>query len=178
MLPLESNANYYEIHIKTEKLQKIIHDDSIESFNNGLGIPQFKKLLNTMKNQKHFQKEYKEYLYDNVIVHNYKNTETRVFRQTPVIFEEADKYMMIGYNRNKLTFLSVPSTTNIHDMIYVKKLIFRINNRLFVNFEIGLSKDDTKTYKVYINYNHESNIEIDGLNVALAKIIETLGLNV
>ena len=143
---------------------------------------QFKQLLGFLKSNnstnqyKHFQKEYKEYLYENVTVQNYKNTETRIFRQSPVIMLSNLDAVLIGYNRNKLTFLSVPSTTNIYDMIYVKRLIFRVNNRIFINFEIGIHKDGSKTYQVFVNYNHESNIDTEGVLEMLKKILGIFGV--
>lgn len=152
MIPFDSGSNYYEIYINQGKGYEV-----------GLSPETFRELLSCLARSnteyKFFQKEYKEYTYGDIIVHNYKNTETRVFKHTPVTIQELDNKMLLGYHRSKLTFLSVPSTKNIHDMKYIKKLIFRVNNRIFINFQIALDVDGKKVYTVYVNYNHESNID-------------------
>jgi len=176
-IPFDSGANYYEIYIKPNI--EINEDNEKTIIDNNLTVKQFLELLGCMKKSdansfKYFQKEYKEYLYTDIILQNYKNTELRVFRQNFVNINSDKHYTMIGFNRSKLTFLSVPSTTNIHDMIYVKRLIFRVNNRIFVNFQISLHKDGKKTYQVFINYNHETNIDPEGVTKTLDDVMKIL----
>ena len=175
-LPFESGANYYEIHIKPSLILQ--ERDELASADVSLTGKQFLDLLVAMKNSnesyKFFQKEYKEYQYTDLVVQNYKNTETRVFRQNFVTMNQGKNWLLTGYQRSKLTFLSVPSTTNIHDMMYVKRLIFRVNNRVYVNFQTSLHQDGAKTYQVYINYNHENNVDQEGLMNTLNNVLSVL----
>lgn len=186
MIPFDSEANYYEIYIGAGKQvqagAKLESPESHKSYNIGLSRKDFRNLLSAIAksnlNLKPFQKEYKEYIYDDVIVHNYKNTETHVFRHTPICVQPATSAgLLIGYQKNKLTFLNVPSTRNIYDIQYVKKLIFRVNNRIFVNFQSSVNLNQEKTYTVYINYNHENNIEQDSVQNNIESLMKVLSLS-
>jgi hypothetical protein len=172
-------ANYYEIFLNPRLESKNL-DENIKVYNTSLDKNEFKYLLSCVSrgnhNFKFFQKEYKEYIYDNVITHNYKNTETRIFKNTPISIIQHENSLVIGYNKSKLTFLSMPSTTNIYNINYVKKLIFRVNNRIFINFQISQNdKDNSQTYQAYINYNHESNIDPEEVNKTMKKIYNIFG---
>ena len=191
MIPFDSDANYYEIYISNaasggggQAGAKVDGPDGHKSYDIGLSRKDFRNLLSTIAksnlNLKPFQKEYKEYIYDDVIVHNYKNTETHVFRHTPICIKQLDKTcgaLLIGYQKNKLTFLNVPSTRNIYDIQYVKKLIFRVNNRIFVNFQSSVNLNQEKTYTAYINYNHENNIEQDSVQNNIESLMKVLSLS-
>jgi len=189
MIPFDSEANYYEIYMgggggggAAANAANAAKLEGHKSYNIGLSRKDFRHLLSAIAksnlNLKPFQKEYKEYIYDDVIVHNYKNTETHVFRHTPVCVQKLDKAvgLLIGYQKNKLTFLNVPSTRNIYDIQYVKKLIFRVNNRIFVNFQSSVNLNQEKTYTVYINYNHENNIEQDSIQNNIESLMKVLKL--
>jgi nuclear transport factor 2 (NTF2) superfamily protein len=179
MIPLNSNSNYYEIYL-TSNLKHDLLDKEAMAFKIDISKDEFDSMLQTISNAntnyKFFQKEYKEYKYNEVTLHNYKNEETRVFKFTPQVIYKNDNAFLIGYQRNKLTFLSVPSTTSIYEISYIKKLIFRVNNRIFLNFQCNYT-DDTKIYTIYINYNHEANIDPDGVNNAIKTIFDIFGYN-
>lgn len=177
MIPTNNNSNYYEIYLTPQLKQNNLDKESIE-FTLDVSKENFDNMLQTISkantDYKFFQKEYKEYKYNEVTVHNYKNTETRVFKFTPQIIYKNNNAFLIGYQRNKLTFLSVPSTTNIYEISYIKKLIFRVNNRIFINFQCSYV-DNIKKYTVYINYNHESNIDPESINNAITNIFKIFG---
>lgn len=172
MIPLDSSSNYFEIYltpgIKSEK-----HND-LNILDISVTKNQFEEMMAGLvkRDYKFFQKEYKEYNYGDVLVQNYNNTETRIIRLSSNIMKKNDKLLMIGYHKSKLTFLNVPSTTNIFDIHYVKKLIFRITNRIFINFQCNMDEDGNKTYMVYVNYNHESNIDPEGINETLKIVLD------
>lgn len=172
MIPLDSANNYFEIFltpgIKTKE------QDGLSVLEVGVSKNEFEEMMSrlTKKDYKFFQKEYKEYNYGDVLVQNYNNTETRIIRLSSNVMMKNEKLLLVGYHKSKLTFLNVPSTTNIFDINYVKRLIFRITNRVFINFQCNMAEDGTKTYMVFINYNHESNIDPEGINVTLKTILD------
>lgn len=179
MLPIDCGANYYEVYVTAKGSKPAELGDAVE-YSIGLSKDEFGGLLEKMgkaHDLKHFQKEYKEYVYNDVVVHNYMNTETRVFRNTPVLVKPGKGCVVSAYNRSKLTFLNVPSTKTIHDVQCVKRLIFRVNNRLFVNFQVAAppGTPDT-TYTVSVNYNHEQNVDMDSMGEALDRISKLLGV--
>lgn len=182
MLPTDCGANYFEVFVTSKA--KSQHGDT-DVYEIGLTKEEFTHLLAkfgkaSFEGMKHFQKEYKEYVYNEAVVHNYMNTEVRVFKNTPVLVQDQNKCVVVAYNRSKLTFLNVPSTKTIHDIQCVKKLIFRVNNRIFVNFQAASppgGKENDVTYTVYVNYNHEQNVEMDCIKGALDKVCDILGIS-
>lgn len=177
MIPLDSSCNYFEIYftpgVKSEK-----HND-LNVLDVSVSKQQFEEMMAGLvkRDYKFFQKEYKEYNYGDVLVQNFNNTETRIIRLSTNLIRTNNKLVMIGYHKSKLTFLNVPSTTNIFDINYVKRLIFRITNRIFINFQCNMDEDGKKTYVVYVNYNHESNIDPEGINDTLKKVLDIFGSN-
>lgn len=179
MLPVECGANYYEVYVTSEGSAVERHGDAV-AYSIGLSKDEFTGLLEKMGRAteiKHFQKEYKEYVYNDVIVHNYMNNETRVFRNAPVLVQEGKRCVVSAYNRSKLTFLNVPSTKTIHDIQCVKRLIFRVNNRVFVNFQAAAPEGSSDvTYTVCLNYNHEQNVDMDSMGESLERVCGLLGV--
>jgi hypothetical protein len=170
-------ANYYEIFLSPQINKK--NYGLLEEIDVNISKNDFYNMLSILKaantDYKVFEKEYKEYVYSDVIVHNYNNDVTRVFKNTVLQIKNNEQLFVISYHRSKMTFLSVPSTTVIYEINYIRKLIFRVNNRIFINFQCTLSQDDIKTYSVYINYNHESNMDPISVQTALKKLISIFG---
>jgi hypothetical protein len=160
-MELPKDCNYYEI--------VLMDDDKYD-----LGQSKFSKILAKMiqTEYKHFSRQYKEYIIDDKVIHNFNNEETKVSQIIPIDFFDKKTYRIIGYQKTKLTPLNYPSTTYIYNTSYIKKLIFRISNRIYINFEIALS--DSKTYKIYINYNHDHNVDNTVITKSLTDILTLL----
>lgn len=170
--------NYYEIFITLGSKQ--LADDQVYDID--LSKEQFYKILSSIKDYKYFQKEYKEYIYSDIVYRilnknsNNKNNNDlmKVFKQTPLKITNYDKFIVIGYNKNKLSILNFPSTTNIDQINYVKTLVFRITNRIYINFNITIdNKTRNKLYSIFINYNHDSNYKSD-TNIDINEINKTI----
>lgn len=178
MIPLESSCNYFEIFltpgIKAEK------HDGLHVLEVAVTKQQFEEMMSRLvkRDYKYFQKEYKEYNYGEVLVQNYNNKETRILRLNNNIILKNQKMLMLGYQKSKLTFLNIPSTTNIFDINYVKRLIFRITNRVFINFQCNMDEAGDKTYMIYLNYNHESNIDPEGINDTIKTVLDIFDIDV
>lgn len=174
MIPLETGANYFEIYINPA-VEPVTHGGEVQEVSLAVSKSVFLSLLEKLNGAKtdfkFYQKEYKQYVYNDIIVHNYKNTETRVMKLNTLTVCNNKKSVLIGYTKNKLTFLNVPSTKNIYEISYVKRLIFRVSNRIFINFQTNLMEDGDMVHMVYINYNHESNIDPEGVQSSLKKVL-------
>lgn len=166
-LPVNNACNYYEIVI----MDKNKYDIGYERFFGTLAKMAF-------TDYKYFEKQYKQYIVlgdDNIFCHNYENEELKIFKNTPVLVEEGDGFKTYGYSKTKLTVLNYPSTTHIFDISYVKRLTFRVSNRVYINFEISFSPDDEKkTYRVYVNYNHDNNVDMKIVNKSLNEVLKAL----
>lgn len=174
--------NYYEIFI-TMNNNKILND---QVYDINIDKDQFYKILASVTDYKYFQKEYKEYVYTNIVYRilnkNTSNTNTKnnnndlmkVFKQKPLKITNYDKFIVISYNKNKLSILNFPSTTNIDQINYVKTLVFRITNRIYINFNITIDNNTkNKTYSIFMNYNNDSNYKSD-TNIDINEINKTI----
>jgi hypothetical protein len=166
-------SNYFEFHICNSTYNNI--DNNLSIYNTSIHREQFYNLMYRMMdtNNRYHQKQYSEKIIGDISYQNYKNEETSVYNfQTNTIESISDKLFAIAQTKNKLSILSVPSTFNIYSENVIKKMIFRISNRVFVNFENGMT-DNEKYYKVYINYNHDKDVDV---NVIIGHIRSALDI--
>lgn len=167
----DTYSNYFEIHLCNNTYNN--HDDTLGIYNTSLDRQQFYNLMYKMMdtNYRYHQKQYKEAFIGDVCYQNYKNEEMSIYNlQTNTIESITDKLCAIGQTKSKLSILSVPSTLNIYSENIVKRLIFKVSNRVFVNFENGMT-DKEKYYKVFINYNHDKDVDV---NIVIKQIKDAL----
>ena len=72
---------------------------------------------------------------------------------------EHNKYniLLIKYNKETIPPFRFPSTDIIHDKYYLNKIIFKITNRIYLNFEINKKYDTGEVFRrVYINLNNDN----------------------
>ena len=137
------------------------------------------KFYNTMykmmdTNYKYFQKQYKEMVIGDTFYQNFKNEEISIFNlNTNNVEVFQNKLMANSQAKYKLSILSLPSTLNVYAENYTKRLIFRVSNRVFVNFENGKNGDDV-FYKIYLNYNHDDTVELNSIQYTLEKVLNIL----
>ena len=115
-----------------------------------------------MKNYayKSFTKTYKQYVQDDIIYNNYENKEIKIYTVKPLSYEKVNtNFLKINYKKSKKNIQNIfPNAIS-----YIKKFSFRINNRIYVNFETSIT-DGEEFFKIYINYNHEKNVDMDVIN--------------
>lgn len=179
---LSSGTNYVEIYL-VSPINTVTTNDNHTMYNTNLDPDMFFRILASMKKNsqdvKFFQKEYKEYTVNDIICQIYsQDNETKVFKKKPNNVEYNDKkhLLVLSHNKNKLTMLNFPSTKNVNQITYSKALIFRISNRIYLNFVISINEqfDDQKTYNIYINYNHDSNVDLPLINKSITQILDIL----
>lgn len=123
---------------------------------------------------KYNQKQYKETIIGNVCCQNHNNEDISIYNITTNRVEcFQNQFLAKVQQKNKLTILSLPSTMNTQCESYVRKLIFRVTNRIFVNFE-NCACDDAKVYRITVNYNHDKDVELSSVVDALEKILKLL----
>jgi len=176
-MELINGANYYEIYLINKNQNKIIKN-SCEIYNISLDEQDFYNILSKIdqKKFKFFQKEYKEYINQEHICNIFTNDETRVYDKKNINIIEKEKFITIASNLNKLTLLNFSSTKNHNKISFVKKLIFRITNRIYLNFEISINTlyPKNKIYTIYINYNHDDTVDINIINKNINDIVRLI----
>jgi hypothetical protein len=141
-----------------------------------------KALRNAKQNKLHikcFHKSQKVYVRDNLYLEADKDSEITVFEKTPLTLNKKNKFVVLKYKRTRVPMHTFPSTTKLHTIYYSDSTIFRLHNRVFLNFESQYYPDkDTYNNKIYINYNHDPNAEQSIIKDKIEQAFKLLGESV
>ncbi len=164
--------NYIEIYVVNE--DDILQHKSSSVYNVGLSKDRFYRILEKYRKKQFILKEYKEFRYLDIICQKFVDNTVKVFRDCLKEVEHSSKYLKLSNKRDVLTLLQFPSTNNIVYQRYVKKTTFKINNRIYLNFEISVEESDSKTYSIYINYNIDSNNTNKENDLIINQLLDTI----
>ena len=137
------------------------------------------RCINYFKNVKHFERQYKQFVHNDVYYNIVKATgEVSVYSLHPVcrfggeIFNTSNLLTM-SYEKKKLSILNFTSSMSYDNIVDVSKTTFRITNRIYINFEEHTYPDTQEvTYHAYINYNHDKNVDWDTIKLDLQRVIK------
>jgi hypothetical protein len=143
----------------------------------------FNMLIDTMRpfKYKHFNKSFKSYCVGNLTLENANHEDIKVYSKMALksgtVKDAPDRFMVLYNRKDKKPFHAFPSTTKIHAVFYTNRLTFRVSSRLFVNFDIQYHpEDDAIIRRVFVNYNHDINVDIDSFNMSIAPILKALSI--
>lgn len=169
------DCNYFEFNILNTADAQSLHED-VFLLETSLARDKFYRIMQTIStdDMKFYQKAYKESIIGNTVYHNSKNEEISIFNvETKMMNTLSKNVCLFGKAKNKLTILSLPSTNHIHYESYVKRLTLKITNRIFVNFEHGLSGSE-RFYRIYMNYNHDKDVDMSSVAITIEKTLKKL----
>lgn len=166
------NYNYIEY-----LLYDGINDDG--SINTNMNEDMFMQILKrlTNSNYKYFGKQHKTYYHHDLVYENYNQEEIKTYSRTIQEYkiDKDKKIVTLFINKDKIPFHMFPASTLMNAVSTVKKLVFRAHNRIYINFQ--LEKIDGQvnfTRKIYINYNHDENLDSAYISDILGKTIKEL----
>lgn len=125
---------------------------------------------------KSFQGDFKTYQYfDMSLVKKIENndaTDIKVYQSRLVHSTSTPTTQALYFEKHKVSSVLFPSTMNVHRITYVRKLVFRLNHRMFVNFVIEKEQgSDQKHYKVFLNYNASKDADVPTISAYMDKIV-------
>ena len=146
--------NYLEIYITLDSNKNSVNID--ESNFNLI----FNKLIKK-NNYKYFKKEiYIENYLNNEFVYNKSENKYLIQSKSLINYKINNKFIINYFHKELLPIHIFPSTKDINNINYITKYIIKINNRIYLNFEI--KKNEDKYYRsIYLNYNHSSNVDFN-----------------
>jgi hypothetical protein len=110
-----------------------------------------------------FQADSKEYDHrDLQLVKKIKDNEvqeSKVYQTTPVAVIDEPSYRVIAFEKKKLSTVVFPSSKTYDQIKYKRKLIFRVNNKIYINFQQELMNEEV-FHKIYINFNNNKDTDI------------------
>lgn len=128
------------------------------------------------RNYKYFEKGGRCYVKGLLTYENTDNKEIRVFKKNMKLATDHADHVVCYYDKEKLPYHAYPSTQE-HDCIFeYKRLVFRIHNRIYINFEIQDFGESAASldYRIFVNYNHEQNVDVDHMTQLLTTAIDVL----
>tara|TARA_B100000780_G_scaffold70458_1_gene47020 strand:+ start:2780 stop:3364 length:585 start_codon:yes stop_codon:yes gene_type:complete len=165
----EDTAEVHEniIDVNWQKTDFINFLDKIMKSNKSFGL----------KNNVPFEKQFRVLKYQSLnYVKNLSDNKINLFSLSLV--DEIDKdfikknMVCIKYKKENMAIFQFPSTSNLNDAYYLNRIIFKITNLIFLNFEIMKKNEIEIFYRVYINFNNDKkNLEYSVIIKNLEDII-------
>jgi hypothetical protein len=161
---------------------EIVFFDGIDDINIPYDIF-YKALIGYKSNVSYpcFQRHCKEYVYRNLFYENNDKSQIKVYRKNLTnrltLTAGTSPVNVLIFHKEKLPFHAFPSTQNLHSVAYVTKATFKISNRVYVNFErkkYDNCQGNDICNKVYINYNHECNVDTASVAKTLTDVVGML----
>lgn len=124
---------------------------------------------------KYFGKFCKRYQHHDLICENHEHEEIKVYSKL-AIKHEVDKengLIKLYYAKDKVPYHMFPSTTKMNAVSHVRKLVFRVHNRVYINFQLEQQVGTQEIRrKVYINYNLDKNVDTGYMEDLISKAIK------
>ncbi len=165
----EDTAEVHEniIDVNWQKTDFINFLDKIMKSNKSFGL----------KNNVPFEKQFRVLKYQSLnYVKNLSDNKINLFSLSLVDGIDKDfikkNMVCIKYKKENMAIFQFPSTSNLNDAYYLNRIIFKITNLIFLNFEIMKKNEIEIFYRVYINFNNDKkNLEYSVIIKNLEDII-------
>lgn len=178
---MEAQYDYLEVIV----LHKTVYENTVFEYN--IGKDRFYALLNKMKQSpmtkefKFFQNDYVETRHGQLQRMQYyqggKLVETKIYDVKPVLVSSHEDHIKVYYQRQKVPDVMFPSTLTYDSIRKFRRLIFRVNNRLFLNFQIEKNQDispNNECYKVFVNFNNARDADNSQVQKTIDAIMQLL----
>ena len=159
MESLGNNFDYMEvIFVKGSTPFGVTYDIQEDEFN------MYLSKMRQYQQYKFFQVDTKEYYHRNlVLIKKIKDgtiEETKVYQQTPLHVIDLNHFRVVSFEKKKLSTIAFPSSKTYDDIKHKRKLIFRVNNKIYINFQQELDGSNKMSRKVYINFNNNKDTDV------------------
>lgn len=159
--------NYLEIIFLEKNIKNKKNNLNFEKFKINFDKELFTFILNnfiTKSCLKPFEKKFIKYFYeDKELFYSKNDNKYNVHLKNLINLSNKKNFLYIKYVQKDLPYINFPSTIDINDTILENKIIFKLTNRLYLNFSIYTHKNNNNNiyYKIYFNFNNNTNNNID-----------------
>jgi hypothetical protein len=153
------------------------------AFNTQLSEETINMLLNQLqfKSLKAYERMIKTYVHGNVfyeIIYVSEDDKPDIKAYTKNIQDvsttEHKNIIKVSSIKQKIPIHAFPSSNDLDQITYIKRLILRKTNRIFVNIEYHHDVDKTAFWKCYVNVNLDSNSDADYLSMEVKPLLEQI----
>lgn len=131
------------------------------------------------RNIKFYERKVKQYVKDNlyyevVLDHKDEISDIRSYVKSAVDYDVRDGMVKVAYNKSKKPIHTFSSSYDMHDISYIRRLTFRINNRIFINFDFACNVDGEQYNKVFMNANIDQNVDYEYIQTEMKQYLEIM----
>jgi hypothetical protein len=183
----EKNYNYLELVILPPNSNITLNETDINVLDVNWSVGKFNHLLNKIKRDKGirlFERQSHTLCHHNLLaIYEISSVGDKSVSTTGPSYHIQrmqlnnaqiikNNVLALKYNREILQPYHFPSTTDIMNQYYTNRIVYKMTNRLYLNFEIikTLDKNDVSKYtltrRVYINFNNDKFQSIDHVDMA------------
>lgn len=131
------------------------------------------------RNIKFYERKIKQYVKDNlyyevVLDHKDEVSDIWSYVKSAVDYDVSEGMVRVSYNKSKKPIHAFSSSHDLHDISYIKRLTFRINNRVFINFDFVCNVDGKKYNKVFMNANIDQNVDCDYIQAEMEQYLDIM----
>lgn len=151
-----------------------ISQDDYTSYTYDIPKDMFDGILQKMKatHYKYFQHDVLEKVLGNLVlsqkIEDGHVVETKVHHVTPLQIYHSGAFVTVMMEKQKLASIMFPSVMRVDDEKMKRKLVFRINNKIYVNFQQEYSPISPNHIirKIYINFNNSKHADVkESMNI-------------
>ena len=173
-------VNYVEFNLLGSKPSDEKDENDLVVFDVNIDEQVFMSKLKRIGSRFHkaFEKTFKCYMHRDMILEDFEEDGVKIYKKDLIVADTkiASNVLTTCYKKHKVPFHIFPSTTDINGVFFCKRLTFRISNRLYINFDQHRYPDDPSKVirKVFVNYNHDDNVDLDNIKLTLDTILQIL----
>jgi hypothetical protein len=156
---LKTHFDYFEVVLMQGHANGIGRSFDVSPHNFNMYLAKMK----SYPNLKCFQADSKEYEHrDLQLVKKIKDNEvqeSKVYQTTPVKVLDNDNCRIIAFEKKKLSTVVFQSSKSYDHIKHKRKLIFRVNNKIYINFQQEFMNGKVFR-KIYINFNNNKDTDM------------------
>jgi hypothetical protein len=142
----------------------------------------FSRLMKAImqKHCKYYERKIKQYIHENtvyeVVFGKDPAPEIRAYVNSVDDVEYIKELGMLklGSHKRKIPIHAFPSSSDIQDISYIRRVTFRKNNRIYINFDCTRGHNGTIFRKVFANVNMDANIDHNYIMMELAPVLQDI----
>lgn len=149
----------YNYDIKKDTFERLIQRFAQSTLNNSTKVSQYDIIETRFQQLQRVQ----------VLDDNGDALETKTYECIPVSCDQDTnaQFVTLKFKKQKIPNVCFPSTMDHDTTRYIRRLVFRYNNRVFLNFQ---EEAPHKCRKVYINVNNSKDAEQTKLNALVDEL--------
>ena len=180
MAAISSDCNYVE-HVITDGASVLDASTNVTIYDCNVSDDKCNKVFEVMHHRhlKHYERSIKQYVHGDMFYEiafsKDPEPEIRAYRKTiEAVSLEHPSILKVCFQKQKIPIHAFPSSNNMYEVNYIKRLTFRKNNRIFLNVDYVKSAQGQESRKIFVNMNLDANTDVNYIMMELEPLLKDL----